>query len=93
MKLSVIVTLVALVLSMTAPSARAADNAVIIEGWLPPEAVGLDWVPADKDTLDEWWNDSYLAFEMFCARPGIDSSPDRIHMLWGTTGEGHFPYF
>ena len=84
MKLSVIVTLVALVLSMTAPCAQAADNAVIIQGWLPTEAAGLDWAPAGKDTLDELWNDSYLAFEMFCARPGIDTNPDRIHMLWGT---------
>jgi len=60
------------------PKACAADQAVIIQGWLPTEAAGLDWTPPNQDTLDELWNDCYLAFEMWCARPGIDTSPDRI---------------
>lgn len=65
----------------------ASNNAIIIQGLTPTEAAGLDWAPQDVDTLDELWNDCFLAFEMFCARPGIDTTPGRIHMLWGKGGD------
>lgn len=29
----------------------ASDSAVIIQGWTPTEAAGLDWAPQDVDTL------------------------------------------
>jgi hypothetical protein len=62
---------------------EANSNAVILQGWSPEEAAQLDWAPDGVDTLDELWNDCFLTFEMFCARPGIDTAPGRIHMLWG----------
>jgi hypothetical protein len=46
-----------------AAALQASDNAVIIQGWTPTEAAGLQWAPQDADTLDELWNDCFLAFE------------------------------
>ncbi len=71
-----------LALAMVLSGAQASNRAVIIQAWKPTEATGLDWAPEGLDTLDELWNDCYLAYEMWCARPGIDTNPDRIHFLW-----------
>jgi Tol biopolymer transport system component len=79
-----IIKMALLTLFALLPGARASDNAVIIEAWSPEEAYSLDWGAQDI-VKDELWNDAYMAFEMYCARPGIDSNPDQIHFLWADT--------
>jgi hypothetical protein len=44
-------------IGILAAPAGAASQAVIIQGWTPTEAAGLDWAPDGIDTLDELWND------------------------------------
>ncbi|MEO0077768.1 MAG: hypothetical protein ABIK86_02040 [candidate division WOR-3 bacterium] len=61
-------------------AALAANNAVIIQAWLPGERGGLDWLPEDVDTADELWNDCFLVGEEFLKHVGNDSN--RLHMLW-----------
>lgn len=67
---------------LLASVAVAGDRAVIIQGWLPEEGGGQDWGDGYFGRKDELWNDCYLAYELFCSRPGIDSAHDSITMLW-----------
>jgi hypothetical protein len=55
----------------------------VVQAWLPEESAQLDWGDGYTGPRNELWNDCFLAYEMFCSRPGIDSAHDRIHMLWG----------
>uniref|UniRef100_A0A7C4GB49 Uncharacterized protein n=1 Tax=candidate division WOR-3 bacterium TaxID=2052148 RepID=A0A7C4GB49_UNCW3 len=61
-------------------AALAADRGVVIQAYTPTEAAGLDWAPEDVDTLDELWNDCYLAYELFCSRPGMDTNLGNAHI-------------
>ncbi|MBM3314649.1 hypothetical protein FJY71_02240 [candidate division WOR-3 bacterium] len=65
----------------------ASDRAVIIQSWLPDEGDGQDWGDGYVGRKDELWNDSYLAYEAYCARPGIDTNHASITMLWGQGGD------
>jgi Tol biopolymer transport system component len=70
-------------LLLCAAVAAAADHGVVVQAWLPEESAQLDWGDGYTGPRNELWNDCFLAYEMFCSRPGIDSAHDRIHMLWG----------
>jgi len=68
---------------LCAVAVNAADQGVVVQGWLPEESAQLDWGDGYAGPKNELWNDCFLAYEMFCGRPGMDSAHDRIQMLWG----------
>lgn len=72
------VTCVAVIHSSTA---CAEPRGLVVQAWHPEHASGLDW-GGDAERLDELWNDCYLTFEMMCARPSVDTTPNRILVLW-----------
>uniref|UniRef100_A0A7C4CC83 Uncharacterized protein n=1 Tax=candidate division WOR-3 bacterium TaxID=2052148 RepID=A0A7C4CC83_UNCW3 len=68
---------------LCAAAVSAADWGVVVQGWLPEEADGQDWGDGYEGPKNELWNDCFLAYELFCSRPGMDSAHNRIQMLWG----------
>ena len=78
----VVVVCLTIVTGLLGPVA-ASSHAVIVQGWLPNEGGGLDWLPTDRDTFDELWNDCALWYQLMYDRPAIAHDTNRIHMLWG----------